>query len=275
MHGLDALERGELQPPASDAPPAEVVPSVEVARLWAVDLGLKPGNTMGPTPAGLVPVVDAWARARGMTGPGARCVGKGLAAAGLRRRSRTDHGSCYVALAREDAARLWALARAAWAPALPPRDRRAPRKRRPREYKPEPPTTPRQQLGTWAEELRRLPRHLRRPVCDSTGRVWPSPAVVARALGGNRKALDNAMRGFREALHGPEVETPKALLQAMRKGGVWRGRWWRYLTPEEVQAIPPTHPAGTPLPGYGWGLSCACCGGHATYPTADLPPRPW
>lgn len=259
MDELAALERGDIVPPEA-APVGRVVCSAVVARDWAQTLGLRQGNTRGPASTALVPVVDAWAVARGMTGPGYRDVGRGLMWAGLVRRMKGEHGQQYLVLHRDDAAKLWRLVRAAWAPGCAPGDprgrqnltRRAPRRRR---LHPPPDGHTR-----FHEELARDRRQ--RPLVDSVGRVWPSASVAARALRGNRKAVDNARRALAIALEGRHPVQAGALASAIKKGAAWRGRLWRHLTPEEVRAVPVEHLSGHPLPWLVWSLVCPKCGAH-------------
>ena len=264
MDSVDALERGLLPTPMV-APLAEDVPlPSEVARRWAVALGLRTGGVDGPHPTALEPVLARWARERGWTAPHRRELGTGLAWAGLRRRRRAHgEGGLRLLLHRDDAALLWRLVREAWAPGYAPGDSRGKhrRKRRARKYPrrtaQRPPPTP------FHEELARLGRGAA-PVVDTLGRVWPSPCVAARHLGGNLKALDNSRRALHHALATPPVDS-SALRSALRKGAPWKGVLWRHLTPAEVAAVPPGHLAGEPLPGYAWGLTCHRCGGCAPH----------
>src|ERR1041384_4197563 len=113
---LEALERGDIAPPAV-ASDVLVRRSAAVARDWARSLGLRQGNTRGPTSAALVPVVAAWAAGHGLTGPGHRDIGRGLMWVGLKRRVANRQQQLHLVLHREDAARLWAMVRAAGAPA--------------------------------------------------------------------------------------------------------------------------------------------------------------
>ena len=240
---LRALEAGEL-PEEPLSPPLEVRRSSDVALHWARELGLRPGTTRGPSATALVPVVDAWATTRGLTGPGHRDVGRGMAAAGVSK------------LHREDAARLRRLVRAAWAPGFSPDDKRQHKpKRGARVKRTRPPPSPR----PFHEEVKQLgPRA--HPLCDSAGRVWPAPSAAARALGGSRKAVNHAVGYFRALL--PVDSRP--LAQAAARRATWRGVWWRYLAPAEVAAVPPGTLTGQRLPGLGWGLTCGKCGACAS-----------
>lgn len=255
MDELAALERGDIVPPEA-TPAGRVVRSAEVARDWARALGLRQGNTRGPASTALVPVVDAWAVARGMTGPGYRDVGRGLMWAGLVRRMKGEHGQQYLVFHRDDAAKLWKLVRAAWAPGYAPGDLQKPAKRTPRRRLHPPPDSP----TGFHEELSRDRRQ--RPLADSLGRVWPSASVAARALRGNRKAVDNARRALAIALEGRHPVDSNGPRDAIRNGAAWRGCLWRHLTPEEVRAVPAEHLSGHPLPWLVWSLVCPKCGAH-------------
>jgi hypothetical protein len=251
MDDVHALEVGTLQLPA-EQPRREVPLGTEMALEWARSLGLRPGHAAGPRATALHPVVAAWAAERGWTPPGTREIGRGLAwATGVKRR-----------LHPEDVAKLWRLVRAAWAPAYAPGDPRAKTEtlRRWRHRKGAAPRLKPPPLPLFHEQLAKLGRKAR-PLCDSLGRVWPSGCVAAKALGGSYKAVDNARRLLADALTGtPKVSTSARILEAMRRGGTWRGVWWRHLTPAEVRAVPLEHRSGEPLPGLGWGLVCPRCG---------------
>lgn len=253
MDDVHALESGALQPPV-EQPRSEVPLGTEMALEWARSLGLRPGHAASPRAAALHPVVAAWAAERGWTPPGTREIGRGMAwATGVKRR-----------LHPEDAAKLWRLVRAAWAPAYAPGDPRAParatREKSWRHRKGPAPRVKPPPLPLFHEELRKLGRKAR-PLVDSLGRVWPSGCVAARALGGSYKAVDNARRLLADALTGtPKESTSARILEAMRRGGSWRGVWWRHLTPAEVAAVPLGHRSGEALPGLGWGLVCPKCG---------------
>lgn len=261
-----ALENGELQPPAVEAAaPLRVVErSARTAEKWARALGLRPGSTRAPTPKHLEPVVEAWARQHGLPEPSHREVGLGLSAAGLVGRCLGASGR-HVLLHRHDARRLWDLAREAWAPAVLRGDPLQERKRlakhwrdkqKLRHHPPQPP-------AAFHEELARA-SSASRPLVDSFGRVWPSPPVAARVLGGSRKALDNSLRAHRNLLTLPTGAVPSdPLLSAIAQQARWQGCFWRYLTPAEVRAIPQGTATGQRLPGLGWGLVCVC-GAQAT-----------
>jgi len=253
---LGALERGELAPPPAAAVDDTWTRTALVAMEWARSLGLRRGNSQGPTSSALMPVVEAWAATTGRAAPDHRQLGRGLRLAGLT--SRSSNNIRYFTLHRDDAARLWAMVRAAWAPAYAPGDprgvRRAPKVRRR--------LRPRLEPLPFHAELKRLGKQAR-PLVDSYGRVWPSGVAAARALRGNRKALDNSRRALQRILEGGTASS-EGLLQAIRNGVPWRGVWWRHLTPAEVASVPPGHLSGHPLPCYGWGLVCPKCGVHPT-----------
>lgn len=268
MDDVHALEEGLLTAAVASAGGVAPPRGSVVARDWALELQLRPGQALGPRATALVPVVRAWAEARGWTAPGFREIGTGLAWVGLRRRLVSGYGKGrdrHVALHPEDSTRLWALVRAAWAPAYAPGDARARSARKAREAKerrarlgPAPRVKP-PPLPLFHEELLKLGRKAR-PLVDSLGRVWPSGCVAARALGGSCKAVDNARRLLADALTGtPRESTSARILAAMRRGGSWRGVWWRHLTPAEVKAVPLEHRSGEALPGLGWGLVCPKC----------------
>lgn len=261
MDDIHGLEAGILPLPPSAALETGVPTGAAVARDWALALRLRPGNTLGPTPSALAPVVAAWAAGQGWTGPGSREIGTGLIWAGLKRRRPGARGVRQVLLHHSDCARLWALVRDAWAPAYAPGDGRGRRehKRRDRARLGLAPRLKPPLLPLFHEELSKLGRKAR-PLVDSLGRVWPSGCVAARALGGSYKAVDNARRLLADALTGtPKVSTSAAIREAMKRGGTWRGVWWRHLTPAEAAAVPLEHRSGEPLPGLGWGLVCPRC----------------
>lgn len=269
MDDVHALESGALAPvAAAPAGDAALPRGAAVAQAWALALRLRPGHSEGPRATALAPVVAAWAAERGLSPPGSREIGTGLAWAGLRRRLVSGYGKGrdrHVALHPEDAAKLWRLVRAAWAPAYAPGDgkarsayERTRRRTRRARLGPAPRVKP-LPLPLFHEELRKLGRKAR-PLVDSLGRVWPSGCVAARALGGSYKAVDNARRLLADALTGTPKASSRAIAEAMRRGGSWRGAWWRHLTPAEVAAVPLEHRSGEPLPGLGWGLVCPKCG---------------
>lgn len=255
---LLALERGEH--PAPPTAPEDTPAGALVAARWALALGLRPGSTPAPATAALVPLVDAWARERGWSGPGHRQLGAGLASLGFRRVlvGADNTRRRALALHREDAATLRRLVREAWAPQLPPGERRTHRRRdgrAPRRLRPTPAPLPgfHEYLAT---------RRNAAPVVDSLGRVWPAPAVAALALGGSRKAVANAVCNLRALAR--TVQGTRPLNAALARGAAWRGVWWRHLTPSEVSAVPPGTPSGAHLPGLGWGLACPKCGACTT-----------
>lgn len=267
MDDIHALESGVLPPVPLVAGDDMLPRGASVALEWVRAMALRPGHSEGPSARALVPVVAVWASERGWSPPGHREIGRGLTWAGLRRRlvGRLGSGAKHLALHPEDAARLWTLVRSAWAPAYAPGDPRAMGERKAREGRerrarlgPAPRVKP-PPLPLFHEELRKLGRKAR-PLVDSLGRVWPSGCVAARALGGSYKAVDNARRLLADALTGtPRESTSARILEAMRRGGSWRGVWWRHLTPAEVGAVPLEHRSGEPLPGLGWGLVCPHC----------------
>lgn len=263
-----ALESGVLRLPEVDAAPAPVPAPMEVVRRWAVELGLRPGNSLGPRATALVKVVAAWAAERGWTAPDFREVGRGLRLAGfVRRRKPGRTGGYRLALLHPaDAALLWRLVRAAWAPAWAPGDPRGPTHQRQSQRRSAlgklrraaPRLKPTREQPPFHAELKQRTR----PVVDSLGRVWPSVAVAATAMGGSRQALANAVALYRKLTY-IEAEGPvsaDALRSALNKGAAWRGVWWRYLTHAEVAAVPPGTLSGGKLPGFGWGLTCPRCG---------------
>lgn len=262
MDAISALENGllALPAPAEDSPP--VVRGAVLARDWAISLGLRCGNTCGPSSAALVPLVDAWARERGSVGPGHRDVGRGLEWAGLRKRMQSA-GRKHIVLHRDDAAKLWALVRAAWAPGFAPGDPLS------RPKKPKRPVPGGRQRGVhpppaaplFHEVLARDRRT--KPVVDTLCRVWPGVAEAARALGGFPKSISNPMAHLGRMLSGQApAEGAAGLGAALSRGVAWRGVWWRHLTPAEVAAVPAGHVSGAVLPGFGWGLVCPHCGGR-------------
>lgn len=232
LDALVALENGALAhaPPVVE-PPVPTAP--EVARLWAVSLGLRPGNSMGPAVSALVPVVAKWAAERGWAGVEHRHLGSGLKAAGLVRRAYSGgsvENLSRVLLHFEDAARLRLLCREAWAPARPPGDPLQKWKPRPRPKKLPP--------APFHAELRAATRRAGKcaAVCDSTGRVWPSPAHAAQALGC----------------------TASTIAASAPSGGGWgakpaKGLLWRRMLPEEVAAVPAEAVVGQRVGG-GWVL---------------------
>jgi hypothetical protein len=264
MDLLADLESGTLASPTASVG-AEVEPlCAEVARQWAVALQLRPGSARGPPPSALVPVVATWAAGKGLHGPDATRLAVGLTWAGLRRRLADAKQLQRVALHPADSAKLWRLVRAAWAPARAPGDQRGLKRTNKRRRGLKRTLTPRPAPPQPFHEAVRNLHHSARPLLDSLGRVWPSPSVAARALRGNPKALGNSLAWLRAALEGPPVDS-RPLLEALKRKGHWRGVWWRYLTPEEVAAVPEGHMVGAPLRPYRWGLACEC-GGHGSAP---------
>jgi hypothetical protein len=252
MDGLSALESGELAPVAT--PTVPVLQPVALAARWALEEKLRPGSKDGPRAAALVPVVEAWARRHGLAGH----VEAGALARALRLAGFTFRQRIGLLLHPEDASRLWTATRAAWAPAHPPGDPRAqPKVRRKhptkrRKLRP-PPAMP-----LFHEELARQSSQCT-PLVDSVGRVWPRASLAVLALGGNKKAIDNARRKLgtvyaQQGRGGPELHT------AMREGTAWRGVFWRHLQPWEVQHVPATARAGDTVLGLGWYLGgCPTC----------------
>jgi hypothetical protein len=246
---LDELERGAPPVASAGEQRGRVVCSADVALLWARALGLRPGNTQGPSPADLQPLVDVWAAERGMTGPGLSNLGLGLTLAGLRRRrGRRIH----TLLHRDDVARLRASMHAL---GVRPPLRKAGRKPLPRVPRVQP------HIPDFHTALHKVKR--KAPLVDSMGRVWPSAEVAARVLGGHGRSPRNALRNLR--YYQPPTPDTSRLTLAARTGDVaWRGVLWRHLTPAEVEAIPQGTLSGTIVRAYGWGLACPRCGCNAT-----------
>ena len=221
-------------------------------------MGLRPGNTEGPSCAALVPVVAAWAAARGHTAPESRSLGRALALVGLVRRRKVTGGLNLLLLHGDDARRLRRLCWEAWAPGEPPGMRRTARGRPKGSGRKVP-------HNTYVRpdfHQHRAEHRCTAALADSIGRVWPCAAVAAAALGGAPRAVANRASDLRNFLQ------PKAnvgpLRTALQANAHWRGVWWRRLTPEEVAAVPQGTKAGDKLRGLGWGLVCQKCGVEPT-----------
>ena len=269
---LEALERGDLRPPTRTV---QVISSararmgpVKACERWARAEGLRPGSDVAPTPAALLPVVQAWARKHGLPPPtNAGHVGKGLVWAGLKEWGRP------LLLHTADARRLHALAKAAWPNGVPRamRRQRVPREKLEPQHRPPLPSQP----LTWAQAVALDHAGARRqPVVNSLGQAWPSGLHAVRHYRGKRPLIDQLsaaawLRGEVASEPSSWRRTANLLAKAVDWNLHWQGAWWRRLTPHEVAAIPPEYVPGTPLPGFGWGLTCPTCGGHAT------PGAPW
>lgn len=265
---LEALERGEFQPPEAVPQPvssrrvrAGPVKSVE---RWARAEGLRLGEEVAPTPAALLPVVRAWAARHGLRQPTASGqVGMGLCWAGLKRMRRP------LLLHPDDARRLHALVKAAWPAGAPRAMRRrgVPRAESEPQHRPPLPDSP---PLTWALAVALDHAGARRqPVVNSLGQAWPSGLHAVRHYRGKRPLIDQLsaaawLRGEVASEPSSWRRTANLLSKAVDWNLHWQGAWWRRLTAAEVAAIPPEYVPGTPLPGFGWGLTCPSCGGHAT-----------
>jgi hypothetical protein len=223
--------------------------AVEAARRWVVAERLRPGVTRCFYPSALLPLAERWAAEKGWGPPDLPALGRGLSAAGLQ--IHHAHGQRRLLLHRDDATRLRKLVWEAWAPRVPPGER--PRNKpgrlplqcalaRLNYLKPPPP-------GFHAQLALEGPHAS--PVVDSRGRCYPSVRYAATALA-------------------PKREKPKApmqLLKALGRGGVWRGKLWRRLLPEELAQVPAGAPCGVRLPGLGWLEVCRnhalVTGGHS------------
>jgi hypothetical protein len=223
---------------------------IEVARRWAVAMALRPGQTWAVRPGALVPVVAAWAAERGWAPVDVGAVGRGLSAAGLETRERPSDPRRLL-LHRDDAARLRKLVWEAWAPHVPPGER--PRNK--------PGRLPLQCALARLNYLRppapgfhaqlKLEGSQARPVVDNLGRCYPSIRYAATALAPKRQ----------------KAKAPAQLVSALRRGGVWKGRLWRYLLPQELAQVPQRAPCGVRLEGLGWLELChnhaLLTGGHS------------
>lgn len=222
------------EPLADDAPRT----SIEVARLWALEMRLRPGSTHGVRPGALEPLVRAWAESRGWSPPPLRAIGAGVAASGVR--VWRNGPERRLLLHRDDAARLRQLVWEAWHPRVPPGERP---KQRPRrvplqcalarlaylERREAPP-------GFHAQLAREGGLSRATPVVDSRGRVYPSLAYAARALSAKRD----------------KDKAPSRLTAAMRRDGHWKGMVWRRLLPEELEMIPQGAACGARVEELSW-----------------------
>lgn len=241
---LAALEEGLVAAPVLEERPT----SVEVARRWAVAMGLRRGNC---TPIALscerlIPLIDVWAAERGWSAPGRRDVGIGLALAGVFGR-RARGGPRKLLLHRDDSVRLQRMAREAGTLPLPKPRKPLPKLKR---VKPVRVVQP-----LFHEELARGGKKV--PLCDSIGRVWPSAAAAAAALSGeSSRSLSNRSSLLRQEL----AKEAAVLSAAAARAAMWRGVWWRRLTAAEVANVPQCARVGDSVPGLGWGLTCVACG---------------
>lgn len=225
---------------SEDAPTSEI----EVARRWALSLGLRSGVTRCFQPGALLPLAERWAAERGWTPPDVSSIGVGLAAAGVR--IWNTGRARRLLLHRDDAARLRKLVWEAWAPRVPPGERP---KQRPRRVplqcalarlaylerkRTQPPLAFHAQLAH--DAARRGGLSSARPVVDSRGRVYPSIAYAARALVGKRL----------------KDKAPAQLIAALRRDGHWHGMVWRYLAPEELELIPRDAACGARVEALSW-----------------------
>lgn len=224
---------------SDDAPTSEI----EVARRWALSLGLRSGVTRCFQPGALLPLAERWAFERGWAPPTVTSIGVGLAAAGVRLwRGRERR----LLLHRDDAARLRRLVWEAWAPRVPPGER--PRRKEQRlplqcalgrlayleRKRTEPPPTFHAQLAREGGLSRAT------PVVDSRGRVYPTLAYAARALVAKRL----------------KDKAPAQLIAALRRDGHWHGMVWRRLLPEELELIPHDAVCGARVEALSWQYSC-------------------
>jgi hypothetical protein len=217
--------------------------AVEVARRWALAEGLRSGVTRCFYPSALLPLVERWAAGCGWSPPDASALGRGLAAVGIQLQHSGGRGRRLL-LHRDDAARLRKLVWEAWAPRVPPGER--PRNK--------PGRLPLQCALARLDYLRppapgfneqlRLEGPAARPVVDNLGRCYPSIRYAATTLAPKRM----------------KAKAPAQLLSALRRGGVWRNRLWRYLLPEELARVPAAAPCGVRLEELGW---LAVCRNHA------------
>lgn len=224
--------------------------SAEVARRWAVALGLRAGpcSPWGLTCTRLAPLIEAWAEQHGWSGPDVGSIGVGLALAGVygRRPRRQGVARRDLLLHRDDSVRLQHMAREAGTLPLP-----RPRKPLPKLKRVKP---ARVVQPLFHEELERGGKKV--PLCDSIGRVWPSAGAAAAALEGESPRVVSNRASLLRAELAREAEV---LRSAVARASMWRGVWWRRLTPAEVVNVPRSARVGDSVPGYGWGLVCAAC----------------
>lgn len=233
-------------PTLTEAGADEPRTSVETARLWAVDFGLRPGNTLALRASAVEPLVTQWAAARGWTPPPLRAIGRGLAAVGVC--TRSDFGSRRLLLHRDDAARLRKLVWEAWAPRVPPGERpRTKPGRQPLQaalarlaYLENKPPTPTFHAQLAADAAREGWLSRASPVVDSRGRVYPSVAYAARHMVGKRE----------------KGKAPAQLTAALRRDGHWKGMVWRRLLPEELALIPQDATCGARIEELSWQYAC-------------------
>lgn len=224
---------------SDDAPTSEI----EVARRWALSLGLRSGVTRCFQPGALLPLAERWAAERGWAPPTVTSIGVGLAAAGVRLWRGKER---RLLLHRDDAARLRRLVWEAWAPRVPPGER--PRRKEQRlplqcalarlayleRKRTEVPPTFHEQLAHSGGLSRAT------PVVDSRGRVYPTVAYAARALVGKRL----------------KDKAPAQLTAAMRRDGHWNGLVWRHLLPQELALVPHDAACGARIEALSWQYSC-------------------
>lgn len=232
----------------SDDAPAS---AIEVARRWALSLGLRSGVTRCFFPSALVPLAERWAEERGWAPPNASAVGLGLAAAGVRIWQAGGTGRRLL-LHRDDAARLRKLVWEAWHPRVPPGERpRTKPGRQPLQAalarlayleRREPPPGFHAQLAKDNAAAGALSGGLSRatPVVDSRGRVYPSVAYAARHMVGKRE----------------KGKAPAQLTAALRRDGHWKGMVWRRMLPEELALVPRDAPCGARIEALSWQYAC-------------------
>jgi hypothetical protein len=238
-HCPDMTAASPLLELADDAPTSEI----EVARRWALSLGLRSGVTRCFQPGALLPLAERWATERGWAPPTVTSIGVGLAAAGVRLWRGKER---RLLLHRDDAARLRELVWEAWAPRVPPGER--PRRKEQRlplqcalgrlayleRKRTEPAPTFHAQLAREGGLSRAT------PVVDSRGRVYPTLTYAARALVGKRL----------------KDKAPAQLTAAMRRDGHWHGLVWRRLLPGELEMIPHDAACGARIEALSWQCSC-------------------
>lgn len=221
---------------SDDAP----VSAIEVARRWVLSLGLRSGVTRSLQPGALLPLAERWAEERGWTPPDVSSLGVAFRAAGVR--IWHTGKARRLLLHRDDAARLRALVWEAWAPRVPPGERpRSKPRRMPLqcalarlEYLKPPAPSFHAQLAREGGLSRA------RPVVDSRGRCYPSATYAARALSPKRDGR----------------KAPKRLIEAMGRGGHWKGLVWRRMLPEELALVPQEALCGVKVEALSWQATC-------------------
>ena len=207
------LAAGQQPPPPAQARPT----ALEAVRQWAAAMPLRTGGYRLPPARYVAELVQAWHAGRGLeVEVSGWHVGKALREYGLEVEARKCGG---VLLARrEDAELLWAQVRARL-PGL--------RMTQPMRYTPlRTPVPPRRPPKDAPRPLLAERHPSARPLLDSLGRVWPSPAVAARLLGSQRSIIADAARNGHPLL----------------------GARWRQLRPEEVALLPADARAGDTVP---------------------------